>query len=54
MGGFEGTFYAFGDRQENGGDKGLAVVRLLEDGDLFAKAGTAAIGVCQYELPGLA
>lgn len=34
------TIDAFGDGEEDAGDKGLAVVRLLEDGDLFAETGT--------------
>lgn len=32
-----GTLCTFGNRQEDRGDKGLAVVGLLKDGDLFAK-----------------
>ena len=34
----ESTFYTFGYGQEDRGNEGLAVVRLLEDGDLLSKA----------------
>lgn len=34
------TFDALRDGQEDTGDKGLAVMGLLEDGDLFSKTGT--------------
>jgi hypothetical protein len=34
------TFGAFGDRQKNAGNKRLAVMRLLEDGNPLAKTGS--------------
>lgn len=40
------TLNSFGNRKQDAGDEGLAVVRLLKDGDLFAKAG--AIDMSQW------
>lgn len=42
------TFDAFGYRQQNACDESLAVMRLLEDGDLFAKTRPEDIGVSYY------
>jgi len=35
------AFCALGNGKEDGSDEGFAVVRLLEDGDLLAKTGSA-------------
>jgi hypothetical protein len=40
------TLNSFGNRKQDAGDEGLAVVRLLKDSDLFAKAG--AIDMSQW------
>ena len=49
------TFDTFGDRQQNAGNEGLAVVRLLKDLDLLTKTGStikSAIGRYQTRLTG--
>lgn len=42
----EGIGGALGDGLEDGGDERLGVVGLLEDLDLFAKAGAVAVSSC--------